>query len=310
MSTYTAPIEAISLALKAMIEKEVVLIAPDDNPSVDINFDIPNAEFVSNLGSKPVINLYLYRLQEQLQTRYSEDFYKLANASNCKHRLARRPKFVELFYAITIWMRPHKQATLTEHNLMSRLIQGIGQYEVMPQLFIKPTGFIAAPYSIPLLLFGEDPQRSQSEFWSALGSTPKPVVPLSITVPVNIHDPIETPFVDRISRAFRAPGSDDSENKASEVVFFGNVSDASGKPANGVMVHITGIAPVNMEQQAQTTARGCYRFYDVKAGEYWYWIEDNSDPNQPKKTDKQRIHFEEDVNGQVEPIELNIQTHF
>jgi Pvc16 N-terminal domain len=318
MPVYVAPFEAASLALKAMIEREVLLINPDDSERsdntsvpVELSFEVPNSDFVSGLGSKPVIDLYLYRLQEKQSVRYSENYQKLANPNNCKHLIGRRPRFVELFYAVTVWMRSHKNAILTEHNLMSRVLQGIGKYEFVPKTYLEATGFDVDPYGLPIIFFGEDPLRSQSEFWSALGSTPKPMIPLSLTVPVSLHEPIETPVVGGINRSFGGADDDGAgELNASRLVMSGEARDANGEPAVNMVVFVQLRNHPNTVEQALIQGFGCYRFYDLKSGDYDYWVEDNSNPRMPRKTQKSRLRLEEGADGQVLAIERDIEVSF
>lgn len=281
MSGYIAPLEAVSRALKAMVEKEVLLLGGNTSPDrapVKLSFEEPNEDFVSSLGGKPVINLYLYRMQEKLQNRFSEDFIRLGQSGE-SHLLGRRPKFVELFYAVTVWNRGQKDSSLTEQNLLSRFLQGMGRFEIINNEYIEPTGFNAEPYGLPITFFAEDPLKNQTEFWSALGTKPKPLIPLSVTVPVSVHEPIATPWVKEISRTFGTPENGKIEEAFSGLTMWGYVEDWSLLNGRYLEVVITLEENPSVVYTTDVTSGGIFRFFDNTPGTYHVSLRD-------KKTNK------------------------
>ena len=320
MEVYIAPFEAATQALRAMVEHDVLLIRSGDgsddvpNPdapepvSVELSFDVPNEDFVNGLGGRPVINLYLYRMQEKQALRYSENYQKMVNDKSCQHKVGRRPRFVELFYAVTIWTRPHKNQVFTELNLMSRFMQGIGKYEFVPERYIEPTGFEVNPYGIPMMFFSDDPVRSQAEFWSSLGSTPKSMIPLSLTVPVSLHEPIETPFVDIINRGYRLPDSDAVAQASSTALSLsGRVTDTEGEPLDSARVFVQQSTFADAQvQQVQTQTYGCYRFYGLRSGPYEFWAETLDDQGNTVVGPRRSLTLQEDEQGNVLPEEQDI----
>ena len=198
---YVAPFEATSRALKALIRRDA-LNQENHGDQIEIRFDVPNQDFINSLPEFPVVNVYLTSFSENTARRQSEPFQvRSTDKPTSRGTIVRRPKYIDLFYMVSVWSRSQEERALTEQYLLSRLLQSLGKHEVIPEALMVAEGYL---YGVTMLqMLSDDDRRSQGEFWSALGSAPRPALNLQLTVPVPVHEPEETPIILDINRHLR-----------------------------------------------------------------------------------------------------------
>lgn len=194
-------LQKLQKALKKLISKDGLGLSANNNEEIDISFLAPNRDFTSKLGSKPTVNCYLVGVTEDRLRRQSEPPRSVLNQSKTMRTLYKEPKFVDLTYMLTVWSLNAEKSAEIEHLLLSYIISGMGSYDYLPQEFQDDESLNAEPYGIRITLFGnENSEKISGQVWQALGSTPKPTVLLSLSVPVSVHVPTVIPVVQEIEK--------------------------------------------------------------------------------------------------------------
>lgn len=305
MDTYIAPFVAVSRALKKLIEQEV--LAGNSSNEADISFDVPDSDFVSHLPEKPVINIYLYNMQENLERRYGESFPVMARDENHKKASQQRqPRLVDLNYMISVWHKGDNNKSIIEQYFLSRIVQGIGRFFMMPMDMFEGEDFNPGAQGVSMkILLDKDGKRSQGEFWNALGAPPKPVINLEVAVPVSVNEPLVSPVVLEFKTYFgdREHTSTKFEKGPAQVVtVYGRVKDFGNYKTKNIKVHI---ATVDQQQtwQASIVVDGFYYFINLLAGEYTIWAEHTVDGD---RTGKQLVDIKKDDQGDLIPVEVDL----
>lgn len=110
--------------LDATLKKLLMLKVPVDTAVVDINFDMPTAEWSKKL-SRPTMNLFLHDVRENLELRTPDRFLARTGDS---HSLRRGPVRVDLTYLITAWTTD----VADEHELLGRVLSTLVRFPILP----------------------------------------------------------------------------------------------------------------------------------------------------------------------------------
>lgn len=195
-------LQKVRKALETMILQEALNQKPGKKGGIQISFIAPNSDFVAELGTEPVINCYLIGVNEDKSRKKSEPYHTKLNKDKTKVMLLKEPRFVDISYMITIWCKDRKGSAEIEHLLIGYLISGLGKYDFLPDSYAEENNIDPGLYGIQFTLFGsENSEKVSGQVWQAMGSTPKPSLMLSLSVPVTIY-PIEVlPAVQAIENA-------------------------------------------------------------------------------------------------------------
>lgn len=187
------PIIAMDSALRLLIQEQL-LIPSNAEDQVQISFAEPTQDFVAQL-SRLTINLHLFRLEENVQRRQSETMPVRAVQNNQRLE-GRRPRLVDLNYMVTVWNASDQPDTEAEHRVLGQMIQALGQYQMMPTETLNAVSFDDCGFGVQFTLLEQHgSQRSDGEYWSALGSHPKPTLNIRLTVPVDVFDATFVPQI-------------------------------------------------------------------------------------------------------------------
>ncbi len=195
-------LQKVRKALEQMILQEALNHKPGKNSGIQLSFIAPDSDFVAELGTDPVINCYLIGVNEDKDRKKSESYNTKLNKDKTKLILQKEPKFVDISYMITVWCKDRKGSAEIEHLLIGYLISGLGKYDFLPDQYAEQNDIDPGLYGIPFTLFGsENSEKVSGQVWQAMGSTPKPSLMLSLSVPVTIY-PIEIlPAIQAIENA-------------------------------------------------------------------------------------------------------------
>ncbi|MEM6406395.1 MAG: DUF4255 domain-containing protein [Pseudomonadota bacterium] len=197
-------LKKVRLALEALIRQEALQQTSQDTNKIQLSFIAPNADFVAGLGAEPVINCYLIGVTEDKNRRKSEPYNINLNTDKTRTTLHREPRFVDITYMITVWSKDKQGSAEIEHLLIGYLISGLGKYDFLPDQYASKHQINPEPYGIRLTLFGsENSERISGHVWQAMGSTPKPSLMLSLSIPVDVHQPVKLPAVQAIQNSLR-----------------------------------------------------------------------------------------------------------
>lgn len=195
-------LQKIQKALDSLIREKVLSLNAASTDALELSFVAPNSDFVAELGNKPAINCYLIAINEDKSRRKSEPMRSTLNKTKTGRTLSKEPKYVDLTYMFTVWCKDKLGSAEIEHLLMGYLISGLGMFEFMPEDMLSKHKFKQNPHGIRFTLFGSEySDKISGQVWQAMGSTPKPSLMLSLSVPVAVHEPTHLPVVGEINRA-------------------------------------------------------------------------------------------------------------
>ncbi len=192
-------LQKVRRALEQMILKEVLHHKSGTNSGIQLSFIAPDSDFVAELGTDPVINCYLIGVNEDKDRKKSEPYNTRLNKDKTQVTLQKEPKFVDISYMITVWCKDRKGSAEIEHLLIGYLISSLGKYDFLPDQYVEQNGIDPGPYGIQFTLFGsENSEKVSGQVWQAMGSTPKPSLMLSLSVPVTIYPTDTLPAIQYI----------------------------------------------------------------------------------------------------------------
>ncbi len=187
-----------------LLNEQSQIIPPGEQQQdpIQISFVPPGKDFVEKvLTDVPAINCYLVGMAEDLPRRQSEPPRTQINDAQTARVYIKEPRFVDLTYMLTVWSKDEERSAEIEHLILGYLLAGLGGYDFIPDDVLEEKGIDPEPYGIRAQLFGS-PQSDKvsGQVWQALGSTPKPTLLYSLSVPVPVHERIEVPVVQEINR--------------------------------------------------------------------------------------------------------------
>lgn len=165
-------------------------------PQVQLSTEVPDADFRQKLGNDPVLNLYLSGVRQDLSRRMS-DPGQLVRGGDAKTGTPDPfPRIIALSYMVTAWSRAGADHALVEQDLLYRVLQGMSNYPDLPddiarQLKLDTHGY---PVQLDLLHEREGGVRS-GDYWSALGTPPRPLLELTALIPIQEGSPPTLPLI-------------------------------------------------------------------------------------------------------------------
>ena len=190
--------------LKALLEEHVLKKTSEDE--IDVSFAAPDKEFISALGATPTINCYLIGVDEDKKRRQSEPLRTKLNGptkqSSTEVIQTYKPRFIDVSYMLTVWSRDKNYGAEIEHLMLGYLICGLGAVDLFPGVKLSAPKIEPSLYGIRMQLFGSEyAEKISGQVWQAMGSTPKPCIMLSLSVPVGVREPVTRPIIREIDRA-------------------------------------------------------------------------------------------------------------
>ena len=161
--------------------------APAQLQAADKSFEPPNKNFAPAL---PTVNLFLYEVKENRVLRDP-----IPIITQVAGVFVRRipPLRVDCTYLITTWSNePGAAGVAEEHQLLGQALAWLSRFPIIPTAFLQ--GSLAVPpqpFALPTMVAQMEDGKSAGEFWSALGSVPRPAFHLTITIAMDLG--LETP---------------------------------------------------------------------------------------------------------------------
>ena len=161
--------------------------APAQLQAADKSFEPPNKAFAPAL---PTVNLFLYEVKENRVLR--DPMPIIAQVGGV---FVRRipPLRVDCTYLITTWSnQPGATGVAEEHQLLGQALAWLSRFPIIPEPFLQ--GSLAVPpqpFALPTMVAQMEDGKSAGEFWSALGSVPRPAFHLTVTISMDLG--LETP---------------------------------------------------------------------------------------------------------------------
>jgi len=167
---------------------------------VTISFATPDDQFPPTSVTLPAIDLFLYDVRENRELRTNEWLVERNGGTVTKKR---PPVRVECSYLITAWASESSTTPAQdEHYLLGEVMKVLLRHHTIPAAVLRGSLEGQKP---PLPAITLQPGRLQSlgEFWQALGGKPKAALNYTVTIGVEVREPVEIgpPVIDK-----RVPG--------------------------------------------------------------------------------------------------------
>jgi hypothetical protein len=234
--------------------------APVELRNADVSFDAPNKNFAP---TQPTVNLFLYEVKENrvlrdprpIVTRVGDAFVRRA-----------APLRVDCTYMVTAWSnQTGATGVAEEHLLLALALAWLSRFPTIPDTFLQGGLVGSQPFPLQTFVAQTEDGKSAGEFWSALGSVPRPAFQLSVTLALALalEEPEGPPVVTR------ELGTQLLGRPASHETFFaiaGRVTEAGvlpPAPIAGALVTI-----LENGRTATADAEGVFHFLTLEAGNY------------------------------------------
>ena len=161
--------------------------APAELRAADVSFEPPNKTFTPG---QPTVNLFLYEVKENRLFRDPEPIIRQVGPDYVRRM---PPLRVDCTYLVTTWSNQGGATGVAEeHQLLGQALAWLSRFPVIPATFLQ--GGLAVPpqpFPPPTLVAQMEDGKSAGEFWSALGSVPRPAFHVSVTISIDLG--LETP---------------------------------------------------------------------------------------------------------------------
>jgi hypothetical protein len=228
--------------------------APLELRNAAVSFEPPDRNFAP---AQPTINLFLYEVKENRELRDPVPITEIV-AGQFVSRMP--PLRVDCCYLVTAWSAQTGAAKIVEeHLLLAQALVWLSRFTTVPDGFLQ--GSLAGQlFPPPTLVAQMDGDKSSGEFWSALGSSPRPGFYLVVTIAMELGLATpEGPAV--VTKEIQL-----TSGSVSESVFqIGGtvVDDATSAPIDDAQVTM-----VELNRSVSTGPDGRFTFPGVAAGNH------------------------------------------
>ena len=191
---YNSNFALLTRALKQLLAERLLANLPD----VHISTAIPGQQFQQELKSRtaPVINLYLTGIRQDLSRRQSDPGALIRAADNKSGATDFYPRIIALTYMITAWSSEHEDDAQIQQDLLYRILQGMTNYPALPDELAKAVQLDSNGYPVQLdMLHERDGSIRSGDYWSAMGTPPRPLLELTALIPIQEGSPATLPLI-------------------------------------------------------------------------------------------------------------------
>jgi hypothetical protein len=178
--------------------------APTDLHGADVSFETPDKDFTP---THPTVNLFLYEALENHSLRENAPIQQLVNGT---YQQSAPPMRVDCTYLVTTWST--KTAGLKaqeEHRLLGQALMWLNQFPAIGASYLQ--GALATPpqpFPLPAMVAQLKEDQSSGQFWTALGTAPRPAFSLTVTIAMALPEPPqEFPAVQHVLLDLKQQGS-------------------------------------------------------------------------------------------------------
>lgn len=145
-----------------------------DAAQVELSFKLPNREWSEKLGTRPVLNCYLFDLHERRLLR--EEGWALEGRGTRQSARRQPPLFFEVTYLITAWT----QEVEDQHFILWNALETLMDHPVLPRELLHGS-LSEHPWPIHTSVAQQEGVlKSPGEFWAALDNQLKPSLSYSV----------------------------------------------------------------------------------------------------------------------------------
>jgi hypothetical protein len=233
--------------------------APAELRNADVSFETPDKNYNPNL---PTVNLFLYEVKENRELR---DPIPIVERVADEFIRRKPPIRVDCSYIVTTWSSQTGPAKVRqEHLLLSQALLWLSRFPTIPNNYLQ--GSLAnQPFPPPTMVAQVDGNKNAtSEFWTALGISPRPTFNLMVTIAIDLRVAVPE-GLPVVASEIRLLEIDKPASLQRWFDISGRVSEAAN-PNN--FIDKAEVKLVEKNQLVKTNDRGQFIFSQLTAGNY------------------------------------------
>jgi len=233
--------------------------APTELRDADVSFETPDRNFAPG---QPTVNLFLFEVKENRARRD-----QVPHSEKVADLFVRRfpPLRVDCTYLVTTWSnQPGALRVAEEHRLLGQALQWLSRFGTVPDVgdYLKGS-LIDQPFAPLTLVAQMDSKPNMGEFWSALGTPPRPAFTLLATIAMAF--PLELPEGPPVvTKEIRLEIKDVPGTQ--EVVF--EIAGTVREAATLAPIGNAEVTMLELDRTVQTDGEGRFRFAGLEPGSY------------------------------------------
>lgn len=233
--------DLLDTVLKKMLDDARMAPALQPLLDADVSFITPER------GYKPgqeTVNLFLYETRENRELRDPVPIVETLNGLSVRRQ---PPLRVDCAYMVTAWSKKTGvDKVAAEHQLLSLAFNWLSRFPTIPERYLRVTPQPPPPAPPQFVLPGQvfppptmvaqlDGAKNVGEFWSALGTAPRPYFNLVVTIAMDLVQEVEGAMVTTISTHYHAADPATDEER---MILGGTVRDSANKPVADAWVRL------------------------------------------------------------------------
>lgn len=228
--------------------------APAQLLAADVSFETPEKGYAPG---QPTVNLFLFDVHENRSVRDPVPIKSL-NGSSFERR--RPPLRVDCSYLVTSWSNDVGAIKVAaEHQLLGQALIWLSRFPTIPASFLQG-GLTAQSFPPPSLVAQLDSQNV-NEFWSALGTSPRPTFTVIVTIEMELNVAVlDGPPV--VTKEMRLEQLDLPATQEAWFQIAGTIREAL---TNNPIANAT-TTLVELGRSVQTDAQGRFTFSEITGG--------------------------------------------
>jgi hypothetical protein len=247
-------LQDLDTTLRTMLDDAA---APTELRNADVSFETPDKNFTPGQAT---INLFLYEVRENRELRDPEPIRRQVGPN-----IMRRPPplRVDCTYMVTTWSSLSGAAKIAEeHQLLAQALVWLTRFPTIPAGFLQG-GLVAQRFPPPTLVAQMDNNKSAGEFWTALGTSPRPAFSLLVTIALDLDVEVsEGPPV--ITKEMRLQQIEPATPFDTFFEIAGTIANAN----TGAPIADAAVTLVELDRETRSDAEGRFRFAGIVAGSY------------------------------------------
>jgi Pvc16 N-terminal domain/Carboxypeptidase regulatory-like domain len=230
--------------------------------NADKSFVTPDKNFTA---AQPTVNLFLYEVRENRNLRTNDPV--IQRVGNTFTQVP-PPLRVDCCYLVTTWSAQSGAVGVAEaHGLLAQALLWLSRFPIIPALSLQGS-LVGQDYAPPTLVAQAEGQKNIGEFWFALGIPPRPAFHLTVTIELEVFDPVTGTIAITQHIQLGERTAPDALTLAPDTLtdsfrIGGSITDATKAPVSGANVSL-----VEIGLTALSDAGGQYVLGTMIAGTY------------------------------------------
>lgn len=229
--------------------------APPLLRNAEVSFETPDKNY---RPSQATVNLFLFEVKENRELRDPQPILARVNG---QYQRTMPPLRIDCAYLVTTWSnQTGALKAAEEHQLLGQTLAWLSRVGTIPDSFLRGA-LVGQPYPPPTMVAQMEGKQTLGEFWSALGTSPRPAFTLIVTIALDLE--LEQPVGPEVVTHELRLGERNGTLAATHHI--GGVVRAVGATTGLAQAQVT-IA--ELERSTLTDAAGRFQFAGLAAGSY------------------------------------------